>query len=474
MQNSPPTGSAAQNPGPQQVQQLIRLYSEGKLQEALAQTELLLRDFSNSSFLYNIQGASQAGLGQFAAAIDSYRQALRVEPNDAKTHFNLANAQSNQGELDAAIASYKQALKIDPSYTLAYNNLGNTQKDAGELSQAIGSYRRALAIDPNIAELHCNLGNALKDAGELDQAIASYERALQIQPGYAEAHNNLGSALNENGDVSRARRCFEQALNIRPDYAAAAWNMVGTATDSPEAATWVRECLASDRGFLEARFLQCVLHYYNGDRTSFDELMGSSMREHPTARSIDWVSKLAALPKLYFNRWAFFDGINELSEKERPFYEFGVFRGVAFRYLIETFKRGYGFDTFEGIPEDWHDEKAGSYSSGGSIPRIAGGEFIAGRFEDTLPAFFSEARPIASVINFDADLYSSTLCALNNARPVIDDRTILIFDEFIVNEHWEQDEYRALNEFCTAHELSYEVLAVSFFTKQVALRLVGL
>ena len=121
-----------------------------------------------------------------------------------------------------------------------------------------------------------------------------------------------------------------------------------------------------------------------------------------------------------------------ISKKDRPFYEFGVWRGEAFKYLIKTFKKGFGFDTFEGLPEDWHNEKAGTYSCEGAIPKVSGGEFIVGKFEDTLPDFFSTKRPMASIINFDADLYSSTICALNYAKQVIDEHTILIFDEFII------------------------------------------
>ena len=97
-----------------------------------------------------------------------------------------------------------------------------------------------------------------------------------------------------------------------------------------------------------------------------------------------------------------------------------------------------------------------------------------GRFEDTLPIFFSETRPIASVINFDADLYSSTICTLNFSKQVIDRDTILIFDEFIMNEGWEQDEFKALNEFCSFNHFSYDVIAISFFTKQVAVKLIGI
>ena len=81
---------------------------------------------------------------------------------------------------------------------------------------------------------------------------------------------------------------------------------------------------------------------------------------------------------------------------------------------------------------------------------------------------------MASVINFDADLYSSTICALNFSKSVMDKDTILIFDEFIINESWEQDEFKALNEFCSINHFSYEVIAISFLTKQVAVKLIGI
>ena len=218
-----------------------------------------------------------------------------------------------------------------------------------------------------------------------------------------------------------------------------------------------------------------ALEAYEGDKSNFDKLMRTDdYKNHPKMRSFSWALNLPVLPELFFNRWALFDRIIDLSSKHRPFYEFGVWRGESFKYLIKTYGKGYGFDTFEGLPENWHQEKAGSYSSDKSIPDIEGGEFITGKFEDTLPKFFSVKRPKASIINFDADLYSSTICALTHAKCVIDADTILIFDEFIINENWEQDEYKALNEFCSKNNFSYEVLAISFFTKQVAVKLIGI
>ena len=71
----------------------------------------------------------------------------------------------------------------------------------------------------------------------------------------------------------------------------------------------------------------------------------------------------------------------------------------------------------------------------------------------------------------DADQYSSTLWALNNAKDIIDKKTILVFDEFLINKEWEEDEFKALNEFCNNFNYSYDVIAVSFFSKQVAVKI---
>ncbi len=101
-------------------------------------------------------------------------------------------------------------------------------------------------------------------------------------------------------------------------------------------------------------------------------------------------------------------------------------------------------------------------------------EFTVGKFENSLPEYFSAPRPLATVIYFDADLYSSTICALNFSKPMIDSHTILIFDEFLMNEVWEEDRYRVLMEFCAANACDFEVIVISLFTKQIGLELVGI
>ena len=464
----------SQDPPTEELQSIINLYTQGHLKQALHHATEMLEKFPNSAILYNLAGLSNKGLMRFNAAIDSYKQALKVKPNYAEAYNNMGNAQNRKGDLDSSIDNYKQALRVKSDFAEAYNNMGIAQSGKGDLDAAIGSYNSAIKIKPDYAEAYNNMGISLNGKGESRAAIVSYKQALKLKPDYAEAYNNMGTALQNKGEIDAAKDCYKEAIKIKPDYANAAWNRSSLAENISEAKSWMEHCLKLDQSYLHAKLTLSALRFYEGDKSDFDDLMQSSLKDHPYMRSFSWAFSLPKLPELYFHRWALFDHAVRQSIKGRPFYEFGVWRGEAFRYLIKTFKKGYGFDTFEGIPEDWHDETAGSYSSDGNVPKIQGGEFIVGKFDDTLPTFFLEPRPMASVINFDADLYSSTICALNYAKPVIDQYTILIFDEFIINKNWEQDEYKALNEFCCQNNFTYEVLAISFFTKQAAVRLVGI
>jgi len=360
----------------------------------------------------------------------------------------------------------KKNLTIEETFSLAVKN---HQKN--NLQIAANLYKETLKINPDHIDANNNLGLIFGALGEFQKAIDCYEKAIQINPNYASVRNNLGLVFEKFKEDNKAISCYEKAIQINPNFTNAYWNLHSCASDIDEVLIILKKLYKIDSKFLKARIMISALQGFKGNFDDFNALVASSDFKHPYMRSIKWVFSLPKLPKIYFNRWDFFDAVVALVDKSRTFYEFGVWNGTSFQYLINTLERGFGFDTFTGLPEDWHYDHAGTYSSFGSVPKIEGGKFIVGKFEDTLPKFFSKKRPLASLINFDADLYSSTLCALNYSNKVIDEKSILIFDEFLMSEHWEQDEYRALNEFCDNSNTTYEVIAVSFFSKQVAVRL---
>ena len=422
-------------------------------------------------------GITLQELGRLEEAEASHNKAILLEPNLAEAYYNFGITLKALGRLWQAKASYLHAITLKQNYAKAHYNLGIILHELGWLEKAEASYKKALILRPRLSQVFSNMGNVLQGRGRFEEAETSYLKAIILQVDYVEAHVNLGNALQELGRIDEAKESYKGALVLEPSLKKAFWNLSGTAKSIQTSEDWINKYLTLDTEDKKARLTKAALRFYKGDRSTFDNLIQSNLKQHSYMRSFSWIFSLPYLPELHFNKFYFFDAAIKQSIISRPFYEFGVWRGSSFNYLMKFYKKGYGFDTFTGLPENWHVgghiEKRGSYTSDGKIPRVRGGEFIVGKFEDSLPVFFSRNRPVASLINFDADLYSSTICALNFSKSVIDKSTILIFDEFLMHESWEEDEFKALNEFCFKNEFRYEVIAISFFTKQVAIKLIG-
>ena len=389
----------------------------------------------------------------------------------SKEIFNLALQNYKNNNFNNAKNLYEKILNINPKNVEAQYSLGNVFYKLGQYQKALTNYKKTIQIDPKYVKAHYNTGVILHELGDYKKSLTSYKKTIQLDTKHVKAHNNLGIVLDELREIKKAKKCYEKAIIIDPNYVDPYWNLHSLASSIDEALTILKKLNKINKNFFEAKIMISALKGFKSDFKDFNLLIKSKDSNHPMLRSVKWVFSLPKLPKIFFNRWDFFDFVATLADKSRPFYEFGVWRGVSFKYLLKIFKKGFGFDTFTGLPEDWYNKSSGSYSGFGKIPKFKGGKFIVGKFEDTLPKFFSKQRSLASILNYDADLYSSTLCALNNTNKIIDKKSILIFDEFLTNKNWEKDEYKALNEFCDNFDYSYEVLAVSFYSKQVAVKL---
>ena len=217
--------SSNSEPPQEQVENLLSLYNKGQFEELLAQIKPLIILFPKAIEFYNLQGASNARIERYDAAIESYEQAIKVNPNYAETHMNKGSALQEKGKLDAAIESFNKALSINPYHSIAHFNMGNALDKKGELDAAMVCYKKAIKIKPDYAEAYFNMGIVLENKGELGAAMESYKQAIKIKPDHAEAYNNMGNALKDNGDLDAAIDSYKQVLKIKPDYDVACNNM---------------------------------------------------------------------------------------------------------------------------------------------------------------------------------------------------------------------------------------------------------
>ena len=154
--------------------------------------------------------------------------------------------------------------------------------------------------------------------------------------------------------------------------------------------------------------------------------------------------------------------------------EFGVFQGRSLEVIAEGRGRRdvYGFDSFQGLPEDYRPHvRTGAFATN-RLPEVAGAELVVGWFQDTLPGFLAAHPGPVHLLHVDGDLYSSAVTVLEHVGPRLVPGSVVVFDEFFNFPGWEQHEYRAWREHLdrTGARVAYE--AYTSNNEQVVVRVV--
>lgn len=166
----------------------------------------------------------------------------------------------------------------------------------------------------------------------------------------------------------------------------------------------------------------------------------------------------------------------ELAKTPISYYEFGVAGGDMIKFWTEkntsSKSEFYGFDSFEGLPEEWENKGQGHFDQDGKTPDLNDDRvtFIKGWFQDSVYPFFRQHTVShKAVYHLDADIFSATLYVLFHLQPFIKPGDILIFDEFSSYE----DEYKALEIFkrCIGKPFEYRFLGAINNYRQIAIEL---
>jgi tetratricopeptide (TPR) repeat protein len=166
----------------------------------------------------------------------------------------------------------------------------------------------------------------------------------------------------------------------------------------------------------------------------------------------------------------------EVAPKEGLWLEAGVFYGRSIQLLAKaTDKLVHGFDSFEGLPEDWKaGEKKGSYSTAGRMPDVSDNVRLhQGWFEQSLPLFLQQHQGPVSLLHIDCDLYSSTCTVLEQLADRFVEGSVIIFDDFLGFAGFEQHELKAFEEFVLESGWTYQVIAASVLSREVAIQLLS-
>lgn len=146
--------------------------------------------------------------------------------------------------------------------------------------------------------------------------------------------------------------------------------------------------------------------------------------------------------------------------------EFGVWMGATIDILAKKTdpNKVYGFDSFEGLPEDWVKSPGEILSAGhfktNRLPKVAKNvELIAGWFDQTLDGFLLEHTQQVAVLHIDSDLYSSAKTVLSKLANRLVPGTIILFDELLGYPMFYLHEMKAWLETVQDYGFTYQYLA---------------
>jgi len=218
---------------------------------------------------------------------------------------------------------------------------------------------------------------------------------------------------------------------------------------------------------LTERLVRRVFYKYYA-RNLFYELQLRARRS-----SADYVEKHMADAVIFWR----LDEILKYCVRQAPadglLLEFGVATGKSINSIAAAVSDRvvHGFDSFEGLPEDWsgHVETRGSFSRKGQLPKVRSNVRLhKGWFRDTLKKFRDECPGPVAFLHIDCDLYSSTREVLQGLADRLRVGTVIEFDEYFNYPNWQQHEFRAWQEFVKEHGIEYRYLAMTASDGRVA------
>jgi tetratricopeptide (TPR) repeat protein len=216
--------AVALKPGDRSAQyQLVAvLNSLGQKQEATQMVGQLRKEQGEESL--NSQLASEGTKandllqsGKPTEAAQIYRHMLEENPNNVQTAYNLALALEATNDLKGAEDTLRNAIDIDPKQAKVQTELGRLELVKGDLQSARKWLESALDLEPGLVEARGNLAMLFAKKGDVVSAERLLRQAIEDDPKYVNGHLNLGLILVQQNRKSSAEEELDKAVALSPN-----------------------------------------------------------------------------------------------------------------------------------------------------------------------------------------------------------------------------------------------------------------
>jgi tetratricopeptide (TPR) repeat protein len=164
--------------------------------------------------LYLSRGIAYTLKAKFPEAVEDYRRAINLAPNDAGNHIALGLCQLETGDLEGALQAFQQAGDLGSKAPEAYYFLAEALIQKGvepgtpSFERASQAIDKALSLDSNLPYAYLDRAKLALRADATDQAIADLERAQALDPKSRSIAYVLAQAYQRKGETAKAEALF--------------------------------------------------------------------------------------------------------------------------------------------------------------------------------------------------------------------------------------------------------------------------
>lgn len=189
------------------------------------------------------QGIAKHDQKDYDGAIELYKQALTLSPNDPIAHFELAYSFYAAKRYDDALDRIMVALVKPGAPKALLYELGGTILDTqGRFAEGEGEFRKALQLEPSNPRMMFNLGLCLAKQKKWPQAIEWLQRNLEKRPDHMESWRGIAIGSEESQQRLQAILAWWRLAALAPESSEAvgltdrAWTLLmkGVTRESKE------------------------------------------------------------------------------------------------------------------------------------------------------------------------------------------------------------------------------------------------
>ena len=250
------------------IERAVYSFQNNRLEDAMSILKKVLQIDTRCLPALQIVGLISAQQCNYSKAIEYFSKAVKVSPNDAILHYNLAKSLSMSGLEEKALHHHQIALKLAPSNPEAWLNYGNSLFALARKEDALAAIDKALAINPHYVEALVSRAAVLKELKDYELAIDAAQRAININNTFPPAWSNLAGSLKKVGRESDALKAYDQALALDGSYKEALYNkgvLLVELKRLEEASRAYDHALSLDSDYIDAQWNRALLQLWSGD-----------------------------------------------------------------------------------------------------------------------------------------------------------------------------------------------------------------